>query len=114
MGGRKLKIAVCVESDKYWFFYINSKPYSFAAEATMELTPHDLDRLDHKSYLVLYGPPIKADKTAVNSINMKHVYRFNDSSLYTTMMYIIEKSMLLSPDQKTKIRNCYNRVFSGR
>lgn len=106
-GGRKLKIAVCVEPGEYWFFYFNSKKYRFAAEATIELTPDDLDRLKHKTYLVLYGPPVKADEVEIASINAEQVYRFKDAARYKTMMYILENSKLLSPEQKAKIRRCY-------
>lgn len=106
-GNRKLKIAVCVEPGEYWFFYINSHAYSFAAEATMELTPADLDRLKHKSYLVLYGHPVKADDEEIASIDMSRVYRFKNPERYDTMMYILENSHLLSEEQKSKIRKCY-------
>lgn len=113
-GNRKLKIAVCVESGEYWFFYINTKSYSFAAEATMELTPKDLSRLTHKSYLVLYGPPVKADVAEIASIDASNIYRFHDPARYDTMMYILEHSRLLSREQKDKIRKCYERSVEKR
>lgn len=108
-GGRKLKIAVCVETNEYWFFYINSKHYSFAADSTIEIRPEYLDRITHKSYLDMHSVKT-ADIAEIESINREQIYRFNDSALYQTMMYKIQSSRLLSKEQKDKIMACYNQA----
>lgn len=103
---KKFKIAVCVEPDEWWFFYINTKHYSFAADSTMEISPSYLDRLTHTSYLNLHNLEF-AGKEEIDSIDSRHIYRFNDPSLYKTMMYIIENSRIISKEQKEKIKHSF-------
>jgi len=103
---RKYKIAVCVEPNERWFFLINSKPYPFASNQTMEIIPGYLEKLKYKSYLNLHHIQI-SDIDAMNNIDKNNISRFSDESLYTTMMYIIEKNSQLNPKQKEKIKKCF-------
>lgn len=96
-GGKKFKIAVCVEPNEWWFFYINTKKYSFASSSTMEIRCEDLSRLKYTSYLNLYSL-CKSTTDEIQSIDTSKIYRFNNPSLYKTMMYIIETSNSLTPE----------------
>ncbi len=103
---KKFKIAVCVEPEEWWFFYINTKHYSFAAASTITIEPSELNRLKYTSYLNLHKVEV-AKKDEIESINKKHIYRFSNPALYKTMMYFIEQSRTITKEQKEKIKQCF-------
>lgn len=103
---KKYKIAVCVEPNKKWFFFINSNMYKFASNQTMTITPEYLEKLKYTSYLNLHHI-YSIDKDEINTIDKNNISRFSDESLYNTMMYIIENNSQLTPIQKESIKVCF-------
>lgn len=107
---RKVKIVVCVEPDEFWFFYINSRLYKQFASSAMELQPYDLERLTHKSYLDLHKVNV-ASCEEIASIKQDKIFRFNNDSIYKNMMFFIKNAREITPIQKRKIKEAYEKEF---